>query len=148
MEPSSNRIRSTFSKPLLIFLLVIFFSTLGFGLALILVDFTPAFRVIGLIFCISFFILSGILLFDALFHFEVVEGDEIAEVVAWVVKKAKISEISAIVSTPGYYTVYVKDAKFCTLNAQDPSTAKMLYQFERHGFDLARIKKVEDPRAK
>lgn len=138
----SNRIKTTFSKPLLIFLLIIFISTLGFGIALIVLDFTPAFKVLGLLFCISFFILSGIMLVDAVFHYEVVEGDEIREVILFYKKSAKIQDITHIDSSPGYFTVYVNKDKFCTLNANDPSTSKMLYQFERHGFDMKNIRKV------
>ena len=138
----SNRIRSGFSKGLLIFLIIILVSTGGFLVPLILLDVGTAFRVIGFIFCGGFFLFASFLLIDTLFHYTVVQGDEIINVVLFSKKRAKMSDITRIEHGPGFYQIYVKDRKFCALNSDDGQTAAMLHQIERHGFDLGKITKV------
>ena len=138
----SNRIRSGFSKGLFVFLVVILVSTGGLIWPLWLLDMGIGFQVIGTIFLVPFFLFSLYLILDALFHYEVVEGDEIKEIRFFSKKVAKMKDISGIDAPPGYYVIYVKEKKFCTLNAQDAATSAMLFQFSKNGFDLSKIRKT------
>lgn len=140
---TSNRIRSGYSKSLLAFLIVMMALTAGFAVPLILVDFGLAFRVVGFIFTGFFFLLGAFLVLDMFFHYVVVEGDEITNVIFFKKNRAKMKNISRIDSGPGFYQIYVDGRKFCSLNSEDRQTAAMLHQFERHGFDLGKIVKVK-----
>ena len=97
----SNRIRSGFSKGLFIFLVVILVSTGGLIWPLWLLDMGIGFQVIGTIFLVPFFFFSLYLILDALFHYEVVEGDEIKEIRFFSKKVAKMKDISGI-DAPSY----------------------------------------------
>lgn len=140
----SNRIRTGYSKGLLIFLGIIMATTAGFFVPLVIIEeFGLGFRILGFIFCGSFFLFALFLFLDTLFHYVYVEKDEIVNVIFFVKKKAKISEITRIESGEGYYQVYVSGHPFCALNSQEKETTSILYQFERHGFNLGSIVKVE-----
>lgn len=129
----------------MIFLIVILVLTLGFIIPLAIIEeFGTLFRVIGFVFCGFFFLFAAFLLVDLLFHYEVIEGDELSEVILFKKKTVKIKEITRIESEEGYYHIYVGKKRFCTLNAYEKETSEMLYQFERHGFNMASIVKVNE----
>lgn len=143
MTVQSNTIRTSIPVSLAIFLAVIMALCGGFFVAMLLIDFSVPFKVIGYIFTVGFFLFAGAMLLDLLFHFQVVEGEYLHNRIFFTHRKIKMKDIDRITRSPTHYTVFTKGKPFCSLNVSDPSTDKMLYQFERHGFNLGKIQKVD-----
>ena len=138
-EVYSNRIKSSFSKGLLIFFLVMWILTLAFFILTFFLKDELAFQIISFIFCGGFNLLAAFLLIDTLTNYVVVEGDKIEKHSFMYKKVEKISSITKVIHDQNFFTVYVKKKKFVSLNDRDPQTAKMLFQFEKHGIDIGKI---------
>lgn len=138
-EVHSNRIRSSFSKGLLIFFLLMWVLTLTFFiLTFFLID-DLAFKIISFIFCGGFNLLAAYLLIDTLTNYVVVEDDKIIKHSFLYRKVEKISSITKVIHDQNFFTVYVHKKKFVSLNDRDPQTPKMLFQFEKCGIDIGKI---------
>lgn len=135
----ANKIRSTYSKKLLAFLLVMFFLTAIFIVIIALVQGGSVIAIIGYVMCGFFNIVSIILICNTLFDYVEVEGNAITKVVFLSRKKEEITKIEKIIHNQNFYDVYIGGKIFVSLNDHDPATTKMLFQFEKHGVDLGKV---------
>lgn len=139
MDVASNPIKSSFSKGLLVFLIVMWALTLGFGVLTYFLIKDQAFAVFSYIFCGVFHVIAIIVIIDTLTSYVIVEGNKITKHVFLSKRVVKIKKITKIIHVNGAYVIYVDQRKFVTLNDRDPQTSKMLFQFERNGIDIGKI---------
>ena len=139
MEVSSNRIRSSFSKGLLIFFISMWFLTALFIVLTIFLIKEKGFAIFSYIFCGVFHAIAIFLIVDTLTNYVVVEGDTITKHMFLSKKIASIKNITKIEHKENFYVLYVNRRKFVALNDRDPQTNKMLFQFERNGFNIGKI---------
>ena len=138
-EVFSNRIRSSFSKGLLAFFLVIWVLTITFFVLTFFFIDELAFKIVSFIFCGGFNLLATYLIIDTLTNYVVVEGDKIIKHSFLYRKVEKITSITKVIHDQNFFTVYVNKKKFVSLNDRDPQTTKMLFQFEKNGIDIGKI---------
>ncbi len=138
-EMTANPIRSSFSKGLLIFLITMWVLTAGFAVLTYFLIKELAFAVFSYIFCGLFNLIALFVIIDTLTNYVVVEGNKITKHSFLAKKVVKVKNISKIIHKDGAYIVYVEHRKFITLNDRDPQTNKMLFQFEKCGFDVGKI---------
>ena len=135
----ANKIRSSRSKGLIIFLLVMLLTTAAFIVLIALIERTSGFAILGYVMCGAFNLIALFLLISAVFDFVELDGDVLTTQTMFVRKKAKVSSITKIVHDKNFYVIYVKDKVFTNLNDRDPETQKMLFQFEKQGINLGKI---------
>lgn len=133
MEEFSNRIQSTISKSLVIFLSVMLVVSLAF---MIIIPFFYervglAVTVIGYLLSGPFFIIALIILLDSTCNYVRIEGKEMTKRFFFSKKTIKVKDISWVKDTEGYYDIFVGTEKFTSINKSDPATQKMLYAIER-----------------
>lgn len=138
-EIASNPIRSSFSKGLLIFLISMWVLTAGFAVLTYFLIKELAFAVFSYIFCGIFNVIALFLIIDTITNYVVVEGNKITKHSFLLKKTIKVKNITKIIHKDNTYYIYVDKKKFVTLNDRDPQTNKMLFQFEKSGFDIGKI---------
>ena len=136
----ANKIRSSRSKGLIIFLLIMIVTTASFIVLIAFIEKASAFAILGYIMCGAFFLVAFFLLISAVFDYVEVNGEEITTQTWFIKKKTKITSISKIVHEKNFYVLYVGDKVFTNLNDRDPETQKMLFRFEKFGIDLGKLK--------
>ena len=97
------------------------------------------FAIFSYIFCGVFHAIAIFLIVDTLTNYVVVEGDTITKHMFLSKKIASIKNITKIEHKENFYVLYVNRRKFVALNDRDPQTNKMLFQFERNGFNIGKI---------
>ena len=135
----ANKILSSRSKGLIIFLLVMLVTTAAFIVAIALIERTSGFAILGYIMCGAFNLIALFLLLSAVFDFVELDGDILTTQTMFVRKKAKVSSITKIVHDKNFYVIYVGDKPFTNLNDRDPETQKMLFRLEKLGIDLGKL---------
>ena len=138
----ANKIRSSYSKKFLAFLISMFVLTAGFIVLIALVEKTSGLAIVGYIMCGAFNIISIILIINTVFDYVEVDGEKIIKVVAFVKKEQLIKKITKIEHKDNFYLIYISEKLFTSLNDRDPETAKMLFHFEKCGIDISHIQAV------
>lgn len=136
----ANKIRSSRSLGLIIFLAVMLVTTAGFIVLLAFVEKASGFAILGYIMCGAFHLIALFLLISSVFDYVELDGDTLKTCTLFVRKKAKVANINKITHENNFYIIYVNDKQFTQLNDRDPETQKMLFQFEKQGVRLGEIR--------
>lgn len=131
----SNRIQTSRSKALIVFMLIIFLICLAFMVVLpfLYERVGTIMTVLGYMLSAPFAVISLVILLDSVFNYDRIEGEEISHRFFFKVKRARVKDITFVKDDDkkGFYDIYVGNERFTSLNKGDPSTEKMLYAIER-----------------
>lgn len=127
-------LKTTFSKPLVIFALIGFILSLGLILAMVFTEQEMGIKVVIYVFCSIFVGVAIVLILTQLGDYVEVKNDVIYSSILFAKRKMKISNIAEISYSKELYTIFdIKGRKFATINSFDPNAENIIMYLEKKG---------------